>query len=185
MKSKKSKKLVLSSFFADLYDLYVEEIQRMMLKQGQENLKHFQTELQIRRTESATYLSLMDTNPEFAVPIFYGIFNFGKGAHDIMPALLKTEGPSFPKPGTFLKHITLESSGKALLSKVPKAGYDNFVSIAIGLEYMRMNEGNLFATAEDTPNMPNHGPDSDGGDDDGEPGDLDLNGQLDQADQTQ
>lgn len=181
----KSKKLVISSFFAGLYDLYSEEIERMSLKEGQENPKHFQAELKERRAKSATYLGIMDTNPEFAAPIFYGIFNFGKGAHATMPGLLNTEGPSFPKPGTFLKHITLESGAKALLSKVPKAGYDNFVSIVIGLEYMRMNEGNLFATAEDTPEILNHGPDSDDEDGDFELPDLGLDGQFDQADQSQ
>ncbi|MDD5377486.1 MAG: hypothetical protein PHH16_05245 [Candidatus Gracilibacteria bacterium] len=133
--------LKVSPFFAHLYDLYLEQLQLLSRdSQGEESSKVRQQSLSKHREEASEYLSIMKTDPEFAAPLFYDLFDFQIGTmnKDVIE-IVGSKKSGLPKFSRIINELAFKGNIRPQLFDMVLGidGGDKFLVTVIGLEYLR------------------------------------------------
>lgn len=127
-----------SPFFSELSSSYGYEIEDLTYDSAGDNV--LASRLKVKREQFGDLLQMCDSFPVMVVPAFRGAFRFER--KEVIEALVAAQPGEFPSWDKVAADVQMEPWAAALARKALAApGGDQFMLIAVGLEYLQTAPG--------------------------------------------
>jgi hypothetical protein len=153
----------LSAFFGDLSSSYGYEIEDLTYDSAGDNV--LKSRLKVKRDQFAALLPMAAFDPVMVAPVFRDAFTFR--SREVFDRLVAGTPDDFPNWEAVEAELDIAPwAGKLVQSALATPGCEQFMLIAVGLEYIQSGPGAAASAARDEADESAKGSSEEGDDDD-------------------